>query len=211
MLTEKNGNIKTTIIPQNKKQYYICSFITKIISMATTPNKAELEKKIIDQFLGLNDELAIAFLLELRNSGGLYLVNPLLEVLISNRGETLKRTIVDLLTDVKEKEAVDLYINFLKAKFPAEHITEVVTICWQSRLNFSQHIDIFFEILIRGDYQTAFEAFTVIENNIDDLSSEQLSHYIGIVKKNVAKANRDKQLLLLEMVSTLDKAKRTAI
>lgn len=179
--------------------------------MATNPNNAELEKKIIDQFLGLNDEHAIALLLELRNTGGLYLVKPLLEVLISNRSELLKRTIIDFLTDVNEKEAVDLYVEFIKTNFPSERITEVITICWQSRLDFTKHIDIFFDILIRGDYQTAFEAFTVIENNIDDLNTDQLTNHISIVKKNIAKANRDKQLLLLEMVSTLDKAKRTAI
>jgi hypothetical protein len=178
--------------------------------MATTPNKTELEKKIIDQFLGLNDELAIALLLELRNTGGLYLVKPLLKVLISNRSESLKRTIIDFLTDIKEKEAVEMYVAFIKSNFPTERITEVLTICWQSRLEFVRHIDIFFEILITGDYQTAFEAFTVIENNIDDLNSEELTKYISIVKKNVAKVNRDKQLLLLEMISTLDKAKRTA-
>jgi hypothetical protein len=170
----------------------------------------DYQNKIIEQINSSNDENAISLILELRDNGGLYLVNTFLNILLSNRSETLKRTVIETLTDIKDLQAAKLYVEFLKKNYESKKITDVLTICWQSRLDFTENIDIFFDILCKSDYQTAFEAFTVIENNLDSLTVEQLSNYIALVKSNVSKTDRDKQLLLLEMVSTLDKAKRTA-
>ena len=50
----------------------------------------------------------------------------------------------------------------------------------------------------------------MIENSIDSLTKEQLADYMALVKKGVSKTNRDKQLLLLEMISVLDKTRRAA-
>ncbi len=170
----------------------------------------DYQNKILLALEKSSDEQAIAMLLELRESGGIFILPYLFNILISKKNEQLKKTVIEFITDIKDKEATTHFIQFLKSNFPQKDVTDIVTACWQSRLDFSEHIDIFFEILCSADYQTAFEAFTVIENNIDGFSVSQLDELIKRVKVHITKSNRDKQLLLLEMVSILEKAKRTA-
>ena len=64
------------------------------------------------------------------------------------------------------------------------------------------------KILVNGSYKNSFEAFTLIENSVDSLCEDKLDQYISMIRKGIVEANHDKQLLLLEMVSVLDKAKR---
>lgn len=182
----------------------------KFTNMNLQVETTDYQNKIIDQINSSNDENTISLILELRDNGGLYLVNTFLNILLSNRSEALKRTVIETLANINDLKAAKLYVDFIRSNFETNRITDVLTICWQSRLDFTDDIEIFFDLLCKSDYQTAFEAFTVIENNLDSLTTEQLANYISIVKSKVSKADRDKQLLLLEMVSTLEKAKRTA-
>lgn len=176
----------------------------------STDKNTEYQRNILATLENSSDEQAISMLLDLRESGGLYLLPVLFNILLSKRSEPLKKVVVEFITDIKDKNASLQFVQFLQSNYTHHNVTDIVAVCWQSRLDFSEHLDIFFEILCGAEYQTAFEAFTVIENNIDGFDAGQLDLYIKRVKGHIAKSNRDKQLLLLEMVSTLDKAKRTA-
>jgi hypothetical protein len=175
----------------------------------TNQNLPEDKRKLlINNLLGSSDEQIISLLTELRKSDNLLLLPFLLEMLYSTRTETLKKAIIEYISDLKDEGAVPTIIQKLEKSFPSQNVTPLITACWQSRLDFSKHLGIFFNILLSGTYLTAFEAFTVIENSIDNISSEELTKYISTVKKGILKSDRDKQLLLIEMVSVLEKAKR---
>lgn len=171
-------------------------------------NKTDIRKTIISNILNGTDEQIISIVSELKSNNDLLFVPPLVEVLLSKRSEILNRTIVDYLSDIKDAALVPVLIDYLNDFSPEKNVSMLVTACWQSRLDFSKHLNTFFSILINGSYQTAFEAFTVIENSVDSLTVSEIEGYISQVKKGIVKTNRDKQLLLLEMVSMLEKAKR---
>ncbi len=173
-------------------------------------NLNEKQKQIINLLKNSNDELVISMLIELKEQQEFFYLHTLLEILTSNSSEMLKNAITEFISDIKLQASVKILADFISHNFPSQDLVKLVTACWQSRLDFSQNLDPFFNILINGEYFVAFEAFTVIENSIDSLSEEKLSAYMAQVKKGVPKANRDKQLLLLEMISVLDKTKRAA-
>lgn len=168
----------------------------------------DIRKNIINNILIGTDEQVISIITELKSNNDLQFIPVLIDVLLSKRSEILQRTIVEYLSDIKDPGLVPILIESLTNSFPEKNVTMLVTACWQSRLDFSNHLETFFNILVNGNYQTAFEAFTVIENSIDSLSVNDITNFISIVKKGIVKTNRDKQLLLLEMVSQLEKAKR---
>lgn len=179
--------------------------------MKETPSAASQDNKLnelIAKVVNSSDEQVISMLNELKDSIDISLAPTLIEMLYSSRSETLKRAVVEYLSNIKQTSAVGIMVNSLKDSFPLKNVTLLLTACWQSRLDFSSELDIFIDILIDGNYLTAFEAFTVIENSIHELNTQNLSGYIAKVRKGIVKADRDKQLLLLEMVAVMEKAKR---
>ncbi len=166
------------------------------------------EKRIVELLTSSNDDVVISMLSELKNEDNLFVVEPILDILSAERSNMLKRAIVEFASEIKNPKAVDSLSNYLTNWFTKRRVVDVCTICWQCRLDFSSKLPVFFDILIRGDYQTAFEAFTVIENSLCNLTTLQLQEFIQLVKGGIAKSDRDKQLLLLEMISVLEKAKR---
>jgi hypothetical protein len=172
--------------------------------------REEHQRLIIDLLSNGSDEKVVSLLIDLKESKSVFMLETLLELSTTNRSDVLKRAIIEFVSNVKNIEAVPIMVNFLTKSFPAKKVIDVVTMCWQSRLDFSKDLHIFFEILQKGNYQTAFEAFTVIENSLDCLNIDEISECIVNVKKGIISADRDKQLLLLEMVSLLEKAKREA-
>lgn len=170
----------------------------------------EKQKQVINLLKNSNDDLIISLLLELKEQKEFYYLSTLLELLTSSQSDLLKKVIVEFISDIKLQTAAPILAEYVSKHFPQKDVSTLVTACWQSRLDFSHFLDPFFDVLIMGEYFIAFEAFTVIENSIDSLSEEQLMGYMARVKKGVSKANRDKQLLLLEMISVLDKTRRAA-
>ena len=168
------------------------------------------QQQLVEALEKSTDEKVISMLIDLKEHGELFYLNCLLNMMIGERSEHLKKGLVEFVSDLKIQAAVPIIASFVSSHNSDKDIASIVTASWQNHLDFSQHLDPFFQLLIHSDYHTAFEAFTVIENNIYGLSAEKLTQAITIVKKGVSSTDRDKQLLLLEMVSVLDKTRRAA-
>ncbi len=168
----------------------------------------EKQKALINALKKSSDEEIMAMLIDLKEQGELFYVRTLLEILSENRSELLNKALVEYLSDIKLQDAVKIISDFVSENYADKDVNDILLVSWQSRLDFSKHLDPYIQILINANYKTAFEAFTVIENSIDSLSANELTQYGSTIKKAVQKSNRDKQLLLLEMISILEKAKR---
>ncbi len=178
--------------------------------MDSKSDKQKVYKQLIATLEKSPDEKVVSMLMGLREHGELFYLEALLDILTGERSEIVKKSVAEFIADIKKQEAVPIIANYVSANQNAKNLTRIVTACWQSRLDFSKNLQPFFQILLDGNYRIAFEAFTVIENTIELQSKEELTKNIDLVKRSVSKADRDKQLLLLEMISVLDKAKRAA-
>lgn len=143
------------------------------------PNKAELFQRSID---ASSDEAIIGLLTELRETGEDYMLPTILNLLFSGRSEKLKNEVVNFLVDLKNKSSIDTIVEAIRQNKRSKDIHLLVSVCWQSRLDFTPYIDIFIDIMEYGNYQACLEAFTVIENMTKNLSGEQLSELKAKIK-----------------------------
>ncbi len=173
-------------------------------------DKQKVYKQLLATLEKSPDEEVVSMLMGLREHGELFYLETLLDMLTGERSELLKKSVTEFISDIKKQDAVPIIANYLTVNLNKKDLTRIVTASWQSRLDFSNNLHPFFLILLEGGYRIAFEAFTVIENSTESLSLEELKKGIDLLKRSVSKADRDKQLLLLEMISVLDKAKRAA-
>lgn len=171
----------------------------KIIPMQLN-GKVEQFQKTIDNS---SDETIIGLLTELRERGESYMLPTIISLLFGSRSESLKNEVVNFLVDLKCQSSVEVITDFIRQNKKSKDIYRLVSVCWQSRLDFSSHTDIFIDILLHGNYQACLEAFSVIENMVETLSPEMLQDLKRRIE-TVKPENPETQPLVWELQKLLN-------
>ena len=171
----------------------------------------EKQKAIVENLIALNDEQVISVIQDFRENGDLYIIQPLIEMLYSKRGQILKTAILEFIMDIKNQVAVPIITQSIQRHIKDDSTTGLISACWQSNLDFSNDLPLFIDILCNGDYQASFEAFTVIENSIGNVSQENINLYITSIESHLKGIPLEKQSLLTEMIVMLESFKRSGV
>lgn len=166
---------------------------------------AQKQAKAVANLLGGSDEFIIGALEGMRDTGELFIVEPLIDLLFSPRSERLKASVRGFIEDIKEQAAAPIIAESLRKYYKTEDVSGLVSVCWQSRLDFSQHVALFVEILCTNNYQTALEAFTVIENSLENVPLEMLDAYSRQIQSGIDTNPEQKKPLMREMVAVIDR------
>jgi Xaa-Pro aminopeptidase len=81
----------------------------------------------------------------------------------------------------------------------------LVSSCWQSGLNYAGYSADLARIFIIGDYVTAIECLTVIEESVYELNKEGKSEIIKLLEEGTPSATDEKKALMLELFSILER------
>ncbi len=169
----------------------------------------EKQKAVVDSLIAINDEQVISLIQDFRDNGDLFIVQPLIEMLYSDRSEVLKKTILEFLSDIRNHAAVEPITQSIQLHIGDKNTTGLISACWQSSLDFSNELPVFIDILCNGDYQPSFEAFTVIENSVSNASPEKIDLYIATIESKLKATPVENKSLLTEMIVTLEGIKRS--
>jgi hypothetical protein len=88
----------------------------------------------------------------------------LLELLSANPDEQVEKEITDILNNLKVQKAVPVLVEALLNPEYYSIRKKIITACWQNGLNYKNQLPIFVDLVIQEEWETGFEAFTVIEN-----------------------------------------------
>lgn len=163
-----------------------------------------IEKKWIAA-LGSNDPLLILpVLYEIRNSGSITLLPDLLNMVNKNSGQQVRNEILKLLSEMKSQDAAPIIAESLSKNDYGDYLPALVAACWQSGLNFSQHLRIFAGIFIRGDYMSALESFTVIEESMPNATDQEILECIRFLKDAECMVSDEKIPLFRELQKVVE-------
>ena len=168
-------------------------------------NSIGAKKAIFEQNLSEgSDEFIISTLEELRENGEDYMVDAIVNLLFTRRSEVLKEAVVNFLVDIKNQSAVAIMIGAIEAKRHSADVARLVSVCWQSRLDFSNEVGLFVDLLCSSNYQTSIEAFSVIENSLESISRDKVLEYIAYLKRVVDKTHQSTQALVQQTIQVMD-------
>jgi hypothetical protein len=119
--------------------------------------------------------------------------------------ETIRKAIEGFLNDLKDQSASSEIINEIKKPWKIETINMLVSSCWQSGLNYSAYSTEMAETFLKGNYITAFECLTVIEETASDLSRKQKDAMLSVFAQGHVPASNEKYMLVQELISVLKK------
>jgi hypothetical protein len=122
--------------------------------------------------------------------------------------EKHKYALPELYTVLKrEKAGIHLVYDAIESKVGQKYLKTLYATIWESNLDASPYIVELVRAFFQVDILTAVEIFTVITNNCESTSNEQIDEALDVFKEMVLQIAEDKKALSLEILDWLEQVK----
>lgn len=150
-----------------------------------------------------NEKTITDILLILQKEGDVKILPEMFQLYNEQKGTIVGKEIYNFLRNVKHPDAKEMFIEAIKNPALSSIEQDILSLCWQSTLNFNEYILFFVETFIKNDIQSAFEAFTVLEYTAIDKEDPQINNAILKLKHSVDVIEERKKPLLVDLVNIL--------
>jgi len=163
-------------------------------------SKQKLDQKIQKKLFSANQNQTLSALNDLKNEGNKLYLPVLFDLLLSNPEEEVKKEIVKILGTIKMKDTVPVFAHALEQEKYKPIRKIVLTACWQNGLDFKDYLPLLINIIAEEDWQTGFEAFTIIENMKNLPEQEIIDESVQIIDSAVKNSDQKKSYFLQEIL-----------
>jgi hypothetical protein len=118
---------------------------------------------------------------------------------------SIRKTISAFMNDLKDQAACSEVIEEIRKEWKADTISMLVSSCWQSGLDYAEYSTDLANVFLKGDYVTAIECLTVIEENVEELSTEKKAELKSLIKDNPFSRGNEKSTLTNELIAILER------
>ncbi|HYQ57730.1 MAG TPA: hypothetical protein VEP89_10325 [Draconibacterium sp.] len=159
--------------------------------------KTKINEAIKNQLFSAEKDQVLAAIKELKSSGNKEYLPILFELMLAGAEVEIELEIQKLLGTVKDKETIPVFISALNEERFKSIRKKIATACWQNGLDFSADIEVFTNLIITENWETAFEAFTVIDN-MEHFPSNEVMKPIKLKVAAALKVADEQRAYLLE-------------
>ncbi len=163
-------------------------------------NKNNKKQKIVERLESTNPILIKEALIELREEGDCYYIPLLFNLLLKHYDTSIGDILKSFISDIKDSSIKNNIIEYLNDNNFNKIKKDILTICWESRLDFSENLSLFVDILISDDFITSFESLTVIENLSGNISDEEKLKQVHKLKEAIPTVNETKKQLIHDAI-----------
>lgn len=169
--------------------------------------KSEKKVKELREILDKNNKIAIGKAIEaLREERPFEGAIGLLTALYDNTEDfSIRKSIAGFMNDLKDQTVCSEVIQEIRKQWKPDTISMLVSSCWQSGLNYSEYSIDLAKIFLIGDYITAIECLTVIEESADQLTNEQRQEIVALIEDSPIASSNEIITLKSELLSIIDK------
>jgi hypothetical protein len=121
-------------------------------------------KELIKNLHSTNQEILINTLKFISTDGNKDIMPEVINLLQQTNSTVIKNEIIKILENLKDPYSAPKLVDAIEDEGYKEELPILVSACWKNGLNYDEYIETFVKIFIRGDFQLAFDAFTVIDN-----------------------------------------------
>ena len=160
----------------------------------------EQTKDILTNLKSNDSDFALEVIEKIKISGNKTILSALLDFLHETTDPEIKKAILHLLGDLKDKDSIPVIISAIQNEKYTNEKRELVASCWQNGLIYNEYLPFFIDLVIHEEFPIAFEAFTVIENMYGIIQEEVLQKESLKIENAVNSANQQKSYLLKELL-----------
>lgn len=167
--------------------------------------KHKLNNEIVRRLRSDKPGLVIPVLNHLRQSihASAYLPE-IINLLQETKNENTRRELSLFLSNFKDPGGIPDIIDALNNVRFKSIWNIIISACWQSGLNFSNNLDTFIKILLKEDYITSLEAFSVIEQSLPYLEEKKLGYFRKQLTEGLTEVDKEKAPLVREMIRIME-------
>lgn len=166
-------------------------------------SKERLKKQIAALRSGNRTILMDAFK-EIRNDSSVDILPELFDLLLNQEDEEIIYEIASILNDLKLEESATVLAEALTNP-SYEAITRILaSACWQNGLSYGKYAESFTRLMITTDLETSIEIFTILEEAVGELESDERAKLVLTVKHGMPGADEHKKLLLRELIKSIE-------
>jgi hypothetical protein len=140
---------------------------------------------------------------ELRSKGNVSILPELFQLLLVQEDEQILGELTAFLNDLKDQEAAEILVSAIANPEHEKIQRTLVAACWQNGLSYGKFLGIFAEVLISADYETAIEAFTVLEEAVGEVDQPVRDKLCTRLLSRLDKVDELKKPLLSELVKSI--------
>jgi len=168
--------------------------------------RKKVEPTLVSRLNSGNETMILETIDHLRTVGNPEYIPHLIGIFHRSGMETVKQSILLLLGELKDSNARSFLIEALASTEYSSSRKDLISCCWQNGLDFSGYLPFFVDLVIENEFETAFEAFTVIENMEHKQEVEGLAALISKTDKALEtySGSGSKSYLLQELRAILD-------
>jgi hypothetical protein len=150
-------------------------------------NTEKIDEQLKKNLFSAKTDVVISAIEKVKEKGNKLYIPLLFDLLNSSPEIEIETEIKNLLGTIKDKNTVNSFMRAIEDdKYKGIRKT-ILTACWQNGLDFSTFLPVFIDLVIQEDWETAFEAFTVIDN-LEFLPGTEIINF-SITKINQAMPN----------------------
>ena len=164
-------------------------------------NKQDILKQLADSDM----EVVKSAIEQIKQEGDISIASELLDILLRSQDTTVITNITSLLSDVKDSDFKTILMDKLINATSESGKANLLRICWESAIDFSEYLDVFVDMLLNEDFITALEASTVIENLGGKIPEEKIHIAIKRLQTN---SDENKNFLLEDTLLHLEELLR---
>lgn len=166
-------------------------------------NQVKIDEQIKKNLFSANTDIVISAIEAIKKKGNKLYIPILFDLLNSSPEVEIETEIKSLLETVKDKESINAFMRAVEDDKYKPIRKSILIACWQNGLDFSTFLPVFIDLIIKEDWEIAFEAFTVIDN-LEFLPGEEIiSKSVGMIMNALPDANEQKGYFLNEILIKL--------
>lgn len=167
-------------------------------------NKEKYYLEIEQQLNSKDTKEVLDTIKEIRKTGHAHILPLLFNLVRKNPNQKVQEEVFLLLGQVKEKDCVNFVVEEISSGRSSKQISKIIASCWQSGLDYSKHILLFTKQFMLLDYQTAIEAFTVIEEWIHNSEKKDIQSCKNYLIGSISDITEEKKPLYSELIKLID-------
>ncbi|MBT3244030.1 MAG: hypothetical protein HN352_12835 [Bacteroidetes bacterium] len=159
----------------------------------------------IDPLHNQDSEIFLREVDSIRQSGSLDDLSRIINALHYQKEHLNKKALTDLLADIKHEKMTEILIEAMKDEKNNAILADLTQICWESNLNFTEHLPFFANIFLNQQYLVALEAFSVIENTFLDqtVTDEIRDELVESIKNGLSGLSEHTKLLAVDLIHVI--------
>ncbi len=169
----------------------------------SSTGKQKKNEEIIRKLHSGKQEVILETLQELRYNGNRDILPEVIDLISSDVSEETADACAGLLNDLKDKSSAGVIAEAIRKDRKRMNLHRIVAACWQNGLDYSSDIDLFIDLVLEEDYMTALEAFTVVEENIHNLSISERDKKALYIESRFTAMDDEKNKLVRELLSVV--------